>query len=355
MSDISEAVGDLAQAVLTARVVEPAAGEGGSGDHGHTHGGACLNCGTALIGSHCHACGQAAHVHKTLGAFFHDLLRGVFHFEGKIWRTLPLLAWRPGKLTREYIDGRRASYIGPIALFLFCLFLMFGVVKQFGGDITNATDVSVNDKHIKGLAPNQAELGRLERQRATLIAEHRPTAAIDGEIGGRKQGIAVMKDLRQPVQATLGGGDQPLVQSNLPALNEVLRKAQANPQLAMFKLQSNAYKFAWLLIPISVPFLWLLFPFNRRFGAYDHTVFVTYSLSFMMLLTAMATLGAAAGISGAAGAITLIAPWHIYRQVRHAYGLTRFAAVWRTSAIGAFAFVALSLFGLLLAGLGAME
>ena len=39
-------------------------------------------------------CGQAAHIHKTLGAFFNDLLHGVFHFEGKIWRTLPLLAWQ---------------------------------------------------------------------------------------------------------------------------------------------------------------------------------------------------------------------------------------------------------------------
>ena len=33
-------------------------------------------------------------MHRTLGAFFHDLLHGVFHFEGRIWRTLPLLAWR---------------------------------------------------------------------------------------------------------------------------------------------------------------------------------------------------------------------------------------------------------------------
>ena len=39
----------------------------------------------------------------------HDLLHGVLHFEGKIWRTLPLLAWRPGELTRRYIDGERAQ------------------------------------------------------------------------------------------------------------------------------------------------------------------------------------------------------------------------------------------------------
>ena len=89
MSDPGQFVGDIAAGALAARAVEPAHGEAADG---HTHERACLNCGTALIGSHCHSCGQAAHVHKTIAAFFHDLAHGVFHFEGKIWRTLPLLA-----------------------------------------------------------------------------------------------------------------------------------------------------------------------------------------------------------------------------------------------------------------------
>ena len=83
----AEGVAEIAQGALTARAVEPAHGEA---DAGHTHESACLNCATPLVGAHCHACGQAAHVHRTLAAFFHDLLHGVFHFEGKIWRTLPM-------------------------------------------------------------------------------------------------------------------------------------------------------------------------------------------------------------------------------------------------------------------------
>lgn len=79
----SEVIGDLAQGALTARTLEPDHGESGDG---HSHESACLNCGTALLGSHCHQCGQAAHVHRTLGAFFHDLRPRVFRFESKIWR-----------------------------------------------------------------------------------------------------------------------------------------------------------------------------------------------------------------------------------------------------------------------------
>ena len=71
-------------------------------------------------------------------ASWHDLAHGVLHFEGKIWRTLPLLAWRPGELTRRYVEGERARFVSPIALFLFSVFLMFAVFSLVGGPFTSA-------------------------------------------------------------------------------------------------------------------------------------------------------------------------------------------------------------------------
>src|SRR5437763_3434704 len=118
------AIGDAIAGAVLGRAVEPNAGEA----DGHTHEGNCLNCGAPLIGPYCNQCGQHSHVHRTLGAFFHDFAHGVLHFEGKIWRTLPLLAWKPGDLTRRYISGQRASFVSPIALFLFSVFLMFAVL-----------------------------------------------------------------------------------------------------------------------------------------------------------------------------------------------------------------------------------
>ncbi|WP_195908676.1 DUF3667 domain-containing protein [Novosphingobium sp. Gsoil 351] len=165
----SEIVGDIAEGALLARAVEPAAGEA---PDGHTQETACLNCGTTLCGSHCHSCGQAAHVHKTLAAFFHDLLHGVFHFEGKIWRTLPLLVWRPGLLTREYIDGRRASYVSPIALFLFVVFLTFALFNLAVGPIhvepsaviaAKSGGVQAEADAARELATTEARLARARR------------------------------------------------------------------------------------------------------------------------------------------------------------------------------------------------
>ncbi|MBS0481550.1 MAG: DUF3667 domain-containing protein [Proteobacteria bacterium] len=328
-------LGDIAEGALVSRVVEPVHGES---DSGHTHEQACLNCGTGLIGSHCHACGQAAHVHKTLGAFFHDLLHGVFHFEGKIWRTLPLLAFQPGKLTREYIDGRRASYVSPIALFLFSVFLMFAVVKQVNGSLD---DLARLDSNLPfGIANHERELARLQQKRADLIKRGEPLNGIDGQIAGRQAALNEARHDKQDITDK--------VHSNVPAVQKAIVQMRENPGLVLFKLQSNAYKFSWALIPISVPFVWLLFAWRRRFGLYDHTVFVTYSLCFMTFLILLIAMGQAAGVPFLAAVALLAPPLHMYRQLRGTYALGRFSALWRTAALLFIALFVLILFALLM-------
>lgn len=347
MTGESEIIGDLIQGGLTARAIESAHGEG---DAGHTHEAACLNCATPLVGKHCHACGQAAHVHRSLGAFFHDLVHGVFHFEGKIWRTLPLLAWNPGRLTREYIDGRRASYVSPIALFLFVVFLTFAVFNALG----NPADFTVNVPSIEKMRiETDNELARLEAQRAQAEARKQPTAELDSEIAGVRAARDALGSPKtqpaKPSKSVAGELGKAETISSIEPLNVAWRKVRSNPQLLVYKLQTSAYKYSWLLIPLSLPFMWLMFPFSRRFHLYDHTVFVTYSLSFMLLLLALMSLMAVWGASGWLIVPTLFyAPVHMYRQLRVAYGLTRFGAWARTWLLSIASFTVLGLFAIAL-------
>lgn len=347
MSGSGEIIGDIATGALIARAVEPGHGEG-SGDDGHTHERACLNCNTALIGSHCHACGQTAHVHRTLSAFFHDLLHGVFHFEGKIWRTLPLLAWRPGRLTREYIEGRRASYVSPIALFLFVVFLTFAVFNTIGNPLHFDPNATNNVAGARAAAAQ--ELKALEQKKADAEKRGVVLPEIDGQIAGARSALEALTAVgngKLPDQ--IASSDSSSEISTVDAINQTWRKAKENPELLVYKLQSSAYKFSWLLIPLSVPFLWLLFPFSRRFRLYDHIVFVTYSLSFMLLLLAAVSVLTVWGSANWLVAVLLAyAPFHMYRQLRDAYALNRFGAWWRTWFLSAFALVALALFAVAL-------
>jgi hypothetical protein len=345
-----EAVGDAATGGLTGRALEPAAGEGrGSG------GGACLNCGTDLVGPHCHQCGQAEHIHRSVGAWWHDLAHGVFHLDGKIWRTLPLLAWRPGELTRRYIAGERARFISPLALFLFSVFLMFAVLSAFGGGFS-ADPTGVKRGLAEEVRVEETAIAKLEAQRAAAAAAHKPTAEADRRLKSAREELALVKTMKD---RGLVQGSAVRISDDVPTwLRKPMEKAGQNPSLMFYKLQTNAYKFSWALIPISVPFLWLMFLHRRRYRveykAYDHLVFVTYSIAFMSLALVAAVVLRTAGVSGALLGVAsmLVPPVHIYRQLKGAYRLTRAGALWRTALLILFAGVALMLFMLLLVALG---
>jgi hypothetical protein len=339
-----EAIADAVTGGLVGRAVEPAAGEGDS----HTREANCLNCGAALVGPYCFACGQHAHVHRTLSAFFHDFAHGVLHFEGKIWRTLPMLAWKPGELTRRYIDGQRARFVSPIALFLFSVFLMFGAIGLTSHGINTA---KASADAAKELQKDQTKLGILQEQRATAAKAGLPTAKLDNKIADVKGEMTALQALKDgKIDATTFKFQNEF----LDGLNTGLGDAAKNPELLFYKIKTNAYKFSWALIPISVPFVWLLFPFSRRFRLYDHTVFVTYSLCFMMLLLSA---GSVIGLVSAsiASLLWFVPPVHMYRQLRGAYALGKWGAAWRASVLTVFAFMAIGLFASLLVAIGAFE
>ncbi len=357
MSGGIEAAGDIATGALIGRAFESRAGEAGGEAHGH---GLCLNCGTALIGDYCHACGQSGHVHRSLASIGHDLAHGVFHFEGKVWRTLPMLVLHPGALTRRYIAGERARFVSPLALFLFFVFLMFASIHAFGGELDDidATPATRQERMVKldqSIAKAQTQLQRAEASKTRGGAD----ASDDDDIAGLRTAIAGMQTARNTIATSADGHTKVTLNdanTGWPALDRGIARTQANPHLALYKLQSSAYKYSWALIPISVPFVALLFLWKRRYKLYDHAIFVTYSLSFMMLLVTVFTLGLEISAPGwILGLMLAFAPpVHLFAQLRGAYELRKRSALWRTIALSIFAFIALLLFGMLLLGLGLM-
>ncbi|WP_407352831.1 DUF3667 domain-containing protein [Luteimonas sp. R10] len=255
---------------------------------------ACRNCGATLGGRYCSDCAQPAHIHRSLAALAHDILHGVFHFEGRVWRTLPELFFHPGRLTRRYIDGERARFVSPMALFLCTVFLMFAVFSIVGG------------------------------------AGNRDGGGPPGATPLQKDGpVRIWSPMRD------GTGEVPWIGTGWPAidgkLNEGLRQLNENPRLLLYRLKTNSYKFSWALIPMSLPFMWLMFFWRRDVRLYDHAVFVTYSISFVMLLTIVLAIAAAVGVGTdlREAVMLVVPPVHLYRQLRGAYGVSRAGALVR--------------------------
>jgi hypothetical protein len=330
----------------------------------------CLNCGTFLTDERfCPQCGQPRHIHRSVGAFWHDLLHSVLHFEGKLWRTLPMLFFRPGELTRRYINGERARYFSPLALFLFAVFFTFGMFSLIDfGTSDNPMSAAQRQTTVNQIT---GEFNRAQRETEQRIADARArgqdTRQLEQELA---QNIRIRDAAERMVGITRTENGEVTrqfsfmqnIETGNPTVDAAIEHANENPALMLYKLQSNAYKWAWALIPLSAPFLWLLYPFSRRFGLYDHLVFVTYSITCMLFLTIFSVVTAYLGSrldSGGLGAIALSSaffypPLHIFWQLRGTYGSSRFGALVRMLILVCVAITLLFLFGTGLLALGAM-
>lgn len=331
MSDLGDSIGTVIEGGLLGRAVEPGAGE----TDGHAAAQVdCSNCGFAYHGHFCPNCGQKAHVHRSLAAIGHDIMHGVLHLDGKLWNTLPLLAFKPGDLTRRYIAGERAKFVSPMSMFLFTVFAMFAVFQMVG--ISAPTDLGQGMGDSSEFQTEiQQQITTLEKARDGLPKGNPRRQNVDAQIAVLSKMIGAEPDTTDDGRAKIKLNDKNTItidQSTMDVFGSaVIKKWRQNPSLMLYKLQSNGYKFSWLLIPLSVPFLWLMFAWRRQFKAYDHAVFVTYSLSFMSLLFIIMSILSITPDGGEWVFLLLVigAPLHLYKQLRYAYGLSRISAMWR--------------------------
>lgn len=318
----------------------------------------CLNCGGRLESNYCAQCGQSRDIHRSLGAIWHDFSHGVLHFEGKFWRTLPKLVFKPGVLTRDYIAGKRAQYISPMALFLFSIFMMFAVFSFIGpSNITdnsdgfdfNTRDImrEFNDKNSEEIAKQISETQSAIYSGKSVDDEGNN---LEDKLKGLKLAANVATGVKGDALPYLNVGNNDLISSDdsdiddgsdrgddsdidtgVEWLDQSLKDADANPILLLYKMKANGYKFAWLLIPLSIPFVWFSMLGLRGYHIYDHAIFTIYSISFMSLLFILLAILVTFGVSlGWLIPALLIVPFvHLYKQIKYAYQLSRFQTIVR--------------------------
>lgn len=89
----------------------------------------CLNCGSLVESRFCPECGQE---NLEIRPSFHHLishfLADFFHYDSGFWRTMKTLLLRPGVIVRDYINGKRKTYVEPVKLYIFVSFFTFFVL-----------------------------------------------------------------------------------------------------------------------------------------------------------------------------------------------------------------------------------
>ena len=140
----------------------------------------CQNCGTITGERYCPNCGQlAASFHRPIWSLVGETISDTLTLDGRLARTLPVLAFRPGRLTKNYISGKRARYVPPFRLFLLASLLFYLMLFSLLGDGSWMKDVRVMDQDGATIATEEvldavrAENGDIDREalRAALEAE----------------------------------------------------------------------------------------------------------------------------------------------------------------------------------------
>ena len=112
----------------------------------------CFNCATPLVHreNYCPECGQENHNKQaSTTILIKDFLGDFWSFDSKLFRSLKPLLFQPGKMTSDYLDGKRQKFIPPIRLFLFLSFIYFGLSLLMSEDWTGTIT-------IDGGTPNEA-------------------------------------------------------------------------------------------------------------------------------------------------------------------------------------------------------
>jgi len=107
----------------------------------------CLNCGAELQGKFCHNCGQEnLQIKESFGHMLNHAVSDYFHFDHQFFHTLKPLLFQPGKLTIEYLNGRRAQYLHPVKMYIFISLMFFLLIFKSNHEVVR---VGGNDESPK--------------------------------------------------------------------------------------------------------------------------------------------------------------------------------------------------------------
>ena len=108
----------------------------------------CLNCNTPLRpeDNFCPSCGQENNIRKIpVHHLAVEVFEDFFHFDTKLWNTIKASFTRPGKITLDYLDGKRVSYVPPVKFYVFVSFIFFLLLGKISDNVIDSSNKSVKN------------------------------------------------------------------------------------------------------------------------------------------------------------------------------------------------------------------
>ena len=338
----------------------------------------CLNCGQPFRGDEnfCSYCGQKNNTNPlSFALFVNNFFSGMFNYDSRFWKTFVPLLTMPGKVSRMYIDGKRASFVNPFQLYFnvsIIFFLFIGVVEKFSEEeatapiavnITNAADA------IKADPEKIDSIAKMAKQELIIASQKDSTLAnlvdnidvgadlikegIEKEKKPYKYHIATKEEfkitffqrvadfynyskdnneiLTQKALDTMGyssGKMNLFMYRQLRNANKNIKQMEAgNMKDFLTNLKSRIPFTLFVFLPIFTLFLSLIY-FRRSFTYMEHLVFVFHTQTvFFLLYLIYHILNLFVDIESALWVFVIIFLIYLYYALRSFYQQGRFKTI----------------------------
>ncbi|MEX0975586.1 MAG: DUF4286 family protein [Woeseia sp.] len=303
----------------------------------------CANCATPLAGQYCSRCGQRARGRLiSIWELVRDAIGDLFELDSRLWQTLIPLVFRPGKLTRDYLMGRRARFMPPFRTYLvlsvvFFLIAFFDPHQQLGIFFEPAEPaVAASSGRPGSVSEVRKEVHDDPRREGIIVGDQEPDSpdAYETESEAPGAGIRITSDNAAIVNCNLddfsldGAPEWLSRRFTRDRVQVVCEKVSADSGRAFVsQLLDNVPVALFILLPLMALVLKMLFPLSKRYYA-EHLLFVLHFHAFFFLILTIQVLinrlAARLPLPEVAANLTILLislyiPLYLYKAMRRVY------------------------------------
>lgn len=222
----------------------------------------CLNCFYVVENRFCPNCGQEnIETRKTFHHLFVNFIEDLTHYENSFWKTIRNLIYKPAALTKEYLSGRRVSYLAPVRLYIFISFVTFFFVAVSSKTVATVDITEEPADSITNNAPNDGDL---------------PLNFGFGNVNTVRQLDSVQKI-----------PEHKLANYEYKIMRKILYVTEHNSKEELFYKFKESFirdipKVLFIYLPIFALILWV-FQSKKRWYYFDHGIFTLHYFSFLLL------------------------------------------------------------------------
>ncbi len=230
----------------------------------------CLNCRHVVEQKFCPNCGQEnTDSRKTFHHLFIHFFEDLTHYENAFWKTIKNLLLKPSTLTKEYLSGKRLSYLAPVRLYIFISFVTFLLIAMFPNHVTE--DLAKDNKKVTSKFENGK---KGDKKKMTFFNDEK---------------FFDMKSMKEidSIQK-FGKENEKLNAFQYWVYEKVVYVTEHNTKNEILEkfIESfihNIPKILFIIMPFFAFFLWI-FHNKKRWYYFDHGIFTLHYFSFLLLI-----------------------------------------------------------------------